>query len=496
LAAVATGTPPTTERRDPYRWLAGALVALAVGLAVRQPWSGDLGVHAATVERLRLSLTHPGNPLVDADTPSPYYSPYTVALAVIARLTGLAPVTVLWIAGPVVVAVLLWGLHAFVRRLSDRPLAPTLALVFVLLLWGVKNRVWSGFVSLWALPLVMAFPSTLALGLTLLLWAGLARALDGPVGWSRCLGLGVLGAAVALVHPFTALTATLGVLALVAPRIRGRPLVGWLPLGVAAVEAAVLVALWPYWSFLALLRASGELDAIHRSLYDRPWLYYGLAAVALPALWLRWRRDRLDPLVLLFVSAAVVVAIGGLTGRYALGRAWPAVLLSAQVALAVELSGPVPRAVRRVWVPVTVLACAAGLAVQAGNLLYLAPSSVLTPQVRRAAHMYVAWPDYSWLSRYVRPGDVVLTPDDYFAIRTVPAYGGRTVTPAWPDPFLPDEAQRDRDLAAMRDPATDPLRRDALLARYHVRWVLNVSGVATGPLVATGPQGQRLYAAF
>jgi hypothetical protein len=496
LAAVGTGTPPTTERRRPYRWLAGALVALAVALAVRQPWSGDLGIHAATVERLRRSFTDPGNPLVDADTPSPYYSPYTLVLAVFSRLTGLAPVTVLWIAGPVVVAVLLWGLHAFVRGLSDRPLAPTLGAVFILLLWGVKTRVWSGFVSLWALPLVMAFPSTLALGLALLLWAWLGRALDGPVRWAGLLGLGALAAAVALIHPFTAVTAALGALAVVAPRARRLSRTAWLALGAATVVAAGLVLAWPYWSFVALVRSSGDLDPIHRALYDRPWLYYGLAVVALPALWLRWRRNRLDPLVLLFVSAALVVTIGGVTGRYALGRAWPAVLLSAQIALAIELSGPLSRPVRRIWLPATVLACAAGLAVQAGNLLYLAPRSVLTPGVRHAAHMYVAWPDYAWLSRYVRPGEVVLTPDDYFAIRTVPAYGARTVAPAWPDPFLPDEAQRERDLAAMRDPATDPLRRDALLAHYHVRWVLNVSGVPTGPLVATGPQGQRLYAAW
>src|SRR5205814_7905506 len=128
----------------------------------------------------------------------------------------------------------------------------------------------------------------------------------------------------------------------------------------------------------------------------------GLAGVGRPALWLRWRRSRLDPLVLLFVSAAVVVAIGGLTGRYALGRAWPAVLLAAQVALGIELSGPLPGKVRRIWLPATVLACAAGLAVQGGNLLYLVPRAMLTPGVRRAAHMYVAWPDYSWLARHVR----------------------------------------------------------------------------------------------
>jgi alpha-1,6-mannosyltransferase len=477
----------TIRRLGRQRVAAGALTVLAVGLAARRPWSGDLGIHAATVDALRHSLTHPGNPLVDADTSSPYYSPYTVLLALVARLTGLSAVAVLWCAGPVVVALWLWGLRAFVRTLTDRRLAPTLALVFVLLLWGVRARVWSGFLSLYSLPLVMAFPSTVALGLTLLLWAGLATARR----WPAYAGLGALAALIALVHPFTAVTAGLGALAIAVWRGRTLGRAAW----VAPATAVVPVLAWPYWSFVALLRQGGELDAIHRALYDRPWEYYGLVVVALPALWLRARRDRRDPLVLLFASAALVVALGWLTGRYALGRVWPAVLLSAQLALAVELAGAgaLSRRAARIWCGATALACLAGLAVQAGNLLYLAPPSMLTPRVRHAAHMYVAWPDYSWLPRYVRPGDVVLTPDDYFATRTVPAYGGRTVAPAWPDPFLPDQAQRERDLVTMRDPATDPAARAALLARYHVRWALDLPFVTGAPPVATGPQGQRLY---
>src|SRR5947199_1954707 len=121
---------------EPYRLIAGAVAVLAVAFAVRHPWSADFGVHAATVERLRENLTHPGNPLVEADGPSPYYSPYPLLLAVLARLTGLSAVTVLAIAGPLVIVLLLWGLRAYVRTLSDRPLAPVLALVFVLVLWG------------------------------------------------------------------------------------------------------------------------------------------------------------------------------------------------------------------------------------------------------------------------------------------------------------------------------------------------------------------------
>jgi hypothetical protein len=51
----------------------------------------------------------------------------------------------------------------------------------------------------------------------------------------------------------------------------------------------------------------------------------------------------------------------------------------------------------------------------------------------------------------------------------------------------------------MRNPATDAATRRALLARYHVRWVLDVPGEASVEAgrapVATRPQGQRLYPA-
>jgi hypothetical protein len=243
--------------------------------------------------------------------------------------------------------------------------------------------------------------------------------------------------------------------------------------------------------------------------------------LTLPALWVRWRRDRLDPLVLLFAAAAVLVALGWVTGRYALGRLWPAVALAGQLALAVEISraGPWPAASglrseatreeaarkamgprerserqrRSRWLPVAAVAGAVGLVVQGSNLLYLAP---VPPRVRTATHMYVDWPTYSWIARYTHPRDVLLT-SDFYAVRSVGAYGLYTVAPAWPDPFLPDEAQRRADLLVMLRGSTDPATRAALLRRYHVRWILAMPNrwypVDGRPLVATGPGGERLY---
>jgi len=496
-----TAEPATAPwTRWAYPILAGAVTLLSIAFAIQLPWSADLGVHAATVERLRESLTHPGNPLIDVDGPSPYYSPYPVLLSLLARVPGISAPMTLAIAGPLVIVLLLWGLRAFVRTLTDRPLAPALALVLLLVLWGFKPRVWSGFLSLWALPFLMAFPSTVALALTLLLWALLTRTLDGPARYPHYAGLGLLAALVVLIHPFTTVMAGLGAAGIVATRARRLPRTTWLGLGLATAEVVLAVLVWPYYSFTELLSSSAELDAIHKALYDKPWLYYGLIVFALPALWSRWRRDRLDPLVLLFVSSVVVVALGYVTGRYALGRVWPAVMLSGQLALAVELARPLPMkgTWARRWIPVTALACLLGAAVQASNLLYVLPRPMLSHRLRTVAHMYVLWPQYDWLTRYTHPGDVILT-QDFYGIRTVGAYGLYTVAPAWPDPFVKDENARREDMHAMYRSNTAPATIDALIAKYHVRWILEYPGkwapVAGRTLVAVGPDGEKLYAA-
>ncbi|GAA5188374.1 hypothetical protein GCM10023322_38940 [Rugosimonospora acidiphila] len=483
--------------RHPYLILSALIVLLALVFSIRGPWSGDLGMHGATIEALRRSLTHPGNPVVDEDTPSPYYSPYTVLLAAVARLFGWSALTVLDVVSPINVLVLLIGLWTFVRTLSTRTWAPVLAIVFILLLWGAQPWVWSGFLSFWALPLVMAYPSTIALGLTLLWWTGLSRALDAEPRWYRYLGLGLLGAVIALTHQFTFVIAALGAVALVVSKARGLSRLGWLFLILAVIEVAGLILIWPYYSFFDLIGVS-DLDGVHRRLYEKPFLWYGLCVVALPALWLRARRNRLDPLVLLFGMSALLVAFGGLTGKYEYGRVWPGVMLSAQLAIAVELAGPLPasRRVRRAWIPATVLACAVGLVTQAGKLVYLAPSSLATAGARDGVNAYLKFPDYSWATRYVHAGDVVLT-DDYFAQHVLPGYGVRMVLSViWPDPMLPDrDARRVAQYEMMT--AKDPARRAALFRQYHVRWVLEMPANWRIPTdlapVASGPNGEWLY---
>ncbi|MFJ6214286.1 hypothetical protein ACIQGZ_13255 [Streptomyces sp. NPDC092296] len=503
----ASGTPAAPAAPGPRRPTAvrppGPQTALAVlfllalvPLCLRLPWAGDQGLHTAVIGRLAAHLTDPGNPLVRENTPSPYYSPWMLLLAAVRRLTGLPPRGVLSLAAITGCTLLVSGVYRFVRTLTEQRWAPVLALPLVVLLWGWQVFTWSGWVELTSLTLTLCYPSTLALGLALHLWAWLQR--EARAGWRPLptLALGALGALVLLVHQFTGAVGLLGAAAVVMAAPSSRSARALLRLAVAVAVLAALLAAWPYYDFWKLLSV-GDLESIHRNLYRDLLPRYGLALLALPALVARARRHRLrDPLVLLPLLGAAVFTAGGLTGHWSWGRVWPAVMLPAQLALAVEVTGLAAGRWRRAAGAVVATALAVGAWTQLGVAGYLLPGHEAA-FARAEVDRIPAWGDDSWAAPYVHPGETVLT-RDYYALRMIPALGAYTVAPAYPDPFLPDEQQRRRDTYAFFDRDTPAGCGKAILLRYHVGWIIkspDEGPVPADPLyatVATGPHGERL----
>ncbi|MGK5638877.1 hypothetical protein ACSNOK_11275 [Streptomyces sp. URMC 126] len=468
----------------PYRALLLAALlpaALLLATAVRLPWAGDLGMHAAVVERLRADLPHPGHPLVDADVPSPYYSPWMVLLALLAAASGASAPAVLHLAALVGLVALGTGVRAFVRTLTGRRAAVPLALLCVLFLYGTRLFAWSGMPGLTSLALTVAYPSTLALGLALHLWALVRRAVAGRWGMVRFLWLGLLFALVLLVHQFTGAVAALGVVSVL---LGARPLSSravWIRVGAAVALAGAVLAGWPYYPFTALFGADG-LEAIHRPLHQHLVPKFWLVTLGIVALGARWWRDRRDPLVLLFALGAAVFAAGGLSGHWSWGRILPAVLLPAQLALAVEAVEAVERAGRagrgraagRVFAGATAVALVTGAWTQAGAVAYVLPDRAAR-FVRAHVPSIAPWPSFAWAGERVPAGETVMT-DDYYALRMLPAYGPYTVAPAYPDVFLPDERERRAVTRRYYAPSATRAQRLGALREYGARWVLQKDG--------------------
>jgi alpha-1,6-mannosyltransferase len=476
-------------------WAAlGLLAVLMLLVIVRLPWDGDLGMHAATVERLRHRLLDPGNPLVDANTPSPYYSPWTLFLGAVARLTGLSVWVVLRIGALIGLTLLVTGVWRYVRTLSAERLAPPLALLCVVFLWGTQVFNWSGFLGLNSLALTVAYPSVFALGLAFHFWALLARALEGEgAGWAAFLGLGAMWAVILLSHQFTGVVATLGAIATVAGARPGRRV---LPrLGAGVVLGSAVLALWPYYDFFALLRTGG-LEAIHRPLYQHLVTRFCLVLAGVVALGLRARRNPRDPLVVFFLLGAVLFAAGGLTGHYSWGRALPAVLIPAQVAAAVEVAGAARGALRNGAAVVLAAALAVGAWTQVQTVGFVVGRSALPGAV--AAKYRAPWAGYHWITPWVRYGDVVMAKT--YPARQIPAYGAYTVAPGYPDFFLPDQGRREAAVRTYFAAGSSRSARLDVLRSYGVRWVVqrpSDGGLPPGDRavrkVASGPGGQVLY---
>lgn len=489
---------------SPYTVFSVLVLVVAVLIARQRPWVADFWLHAATVERLRENLWHPGNPVVAADTSSPYYTPYTVLLASFARLAGVSAVGILTIWAPVNAAIVLAGVWAFARRFDRSPWLAIVLFLATVLLWGWIPLGWSGFPSLYGLPLILPYPSTFAFGLTLIFWAALLRLLEpGPPTrfWAWGLGLGVLAGVILLSHQFTGVIAALGALAILLARVPiAKQAVA--ALGLAAGVCTAFAAGWFYYSIFDLLGTTSILDGEHVMLYESWRGLYGYAFVTLPFLALRFIRDRRDPLALMVVVGAVPVGYGAVTGHWSWSRVIPLVLFAGQAAAAigvVQWFRERKSVSHAILVGLVLLAGLAGLRVQLGNLLYVAPLDMWPGRVVNAAQPVRIGPDYAWITDYARPGDVVLT-KDLPAQRIIPAYGLDLVAPTWPDPLLADNAQRHVAVTAIFDPATDAATRRSLLQKYEVRWI--IATAQAGPLppdldttvAAVGANGEVLYA--
>ncbi|MFR9797233.1 hypothetical protein ACL02U_15180 [Streptomyces sp. MS06] len=469
------------RRPTPYQ-VAGVVFWLVMTLAYwRVPLCCDAGQHAAVIERLRADLLHPRHPMADLPgAGSPYYSPYTVAQGVFARLTGWHGWAVVRLAGPVNLLVLLTGLGRFVRVLTPRSWAPVLALAAMTLLWGTARMWWSGYLGLLSMTGNLGYPSTFAIGLTFWAWAltgSRARNVrrvryvgpDGLPGLAGYAALGALYGVIALIHPITSVAALIGGVSLVAGWQRGRRAAVAARWALAAAAAVLVAAAWPYFDVF-VLPADGSVDAMHRQLYDDlPGRFWLALVLGLPALGLRVRRESWrDPLVLMFVLDCAVAAYGWVSGHYTYGRILGLAVVPPQFALAVELAAPRPwGAGRRALAAAAAAgACLGFLTVQAGAVVprWLDPVGSEQPP---------DWPSYAWAARYMAPGEVVIA-DGRRAVRSIAGYGPNLVAPPWPDPALPEPRRRQRlaDVRAYLAPGSTRAERAAVVRRYHVRWLL------------------------
>ena len=340
----------------------------------------------------------------EAGLGNPYFSPYMVFWATVAKITGLGSFSILRIAGAINLILLLVGIGAFVRTLTEKRAAPVYVLLSIFFLWGTKAFLWSGFISLPGLMATISYPSTFAVALGLILWSMLhglvQRDLQPMSKYLLAAGIALGAVFVLLSHQFTALAvATYAGFYLLRYRRNISRETLFILLGITALVVG-FTWVWPWFNLFQSTGGVESFNAVHEALYKGLIQKFGLLVLAIPVVWQRLSKDKLDPLSLTVVSCVLIYVVGGLSGNFFLGRMLPAVALLSQVAVGIAIAewvGAGKWAWKRIYASVLLLAILAGSVFQNGFISFIAPASY-PASMKQAFGVSQSMGSYRWVT--------------------------------------------------------------------------------------------------
>jgi len=440
------------------------------------PEDGDFWEHSAVARELTTHLIQPKHPQLLLDAPHAFYSPYAVAVSLLARALNLGAVTALAVMGLCNLSLLFLGIRFFVFSIvpGHRGGTAFYAVLLTFFWWGSAPWAWSGFFHVGVLGYNLPYPSTFSAGLTLIaLGANQRRIRTGrPIWLALILPIAVT---VLLSHPTTFIFLAAGLIAQ-ACALQGSVL-SQVALTVSVLGLAFLLAyFWPYFPALRLFADGvtgmrdpkigfyGESKVLYQHVARRIWP----SLIGLPLLFAGSRRSwRRLPVTMLIILSAIY-ALGAALGGYFCGRVLPYIVFLLQVVIAERIAAYEAKvggtrfanSPRRLIVPAAVTAAALLLS--------------LKPLARTLARSFPGRPpacqSYLFLSRFTGQYEVVLA--DIADSWLVPTFGGKVVASAHPLAFVPDQDARRSDLARFFDGETGPGKRREIIQKYRVNYLL------------------------
>lgn len=446
------------------------VISIAVFGALALAFSSDIFLHApnrdiwqhlAALRALIENPTHPPSPFVPGEGVSRHFHPYWFLLAVVARALRWTEWDAMHLGAFVSLSVLATGIFAFGRAYYRSDWGP-LALMGALLLGWLFPFGHTGLHSLPSLFEGAAYPATLLIGLSLILWAVAIASLSRPRLWLAIIPLVAfmfathqLGAGIGLVGAFAIVAFWPG------SSLRGRVLVG-----VSILLGLALASAWPLFNpFRAVLAAGNP----------------------------QWRGppDFYNPALILMSLTPAVFGILGLVRPLVPGSRW--VFLSALAfyvgAFLLGIAGVMIGA--RFLMP-TILVLHIGMG---ALIIRIFRGEILKSSRGRIAFAALAWlcvvTHFSAFARaYWREtpsarmvGNIydrarALTadiPDDEpiaaydVAVWPIVADGQKAMSVPWPEPFIQDLSERQAAVELLFDPALTRSQRISLAQRYGVR---------------------------
>ena len=454
------------------RWMVAAILLALYGVQVwRANWTGDFWEHSAAITAMIQAPLRPQHPSMAMDAPHFFFSPYSLALACVARWVGVGSIAVLAFAGGMNLLLILYGAWRIIKRLGWAQ--PTRVWFYVLacwlFLWGQDAWQYSSFLHFGVLFRVLPYPSSFAIGGTLWILS---------VNWSQTsrwwlAGAGIVASVILLCHPLTLLLLCAGLVGFYIDGLgssRDPFVVILIP-----VVALGLALCWPYFPIWHLLPGIGDAAGaytesnfiLYQGLLKRTWpVWVGAPLLFRGARFKGGQHAILVSIVLLFA----VWTVGWVFRLAVLGRSIAFGLMLLQMLLAERLGVyeavvcDAERASRTrltagaiiLLVVLTGLGASHGLVLHQLQIWYRAP----VPLHQRVEIALSDVPQHA----------VVLA--DHYTATLIPTFGFKTVAGRFPQAFIPDHAERVAAVMSVFGDESDIALLETVRERWNVTHIL------------------------
>jgi hypothetical protein len=431
---------------------------------LNQQWSRDVFVHIAAIREFSEHGLAAKNPFTGDNSPDAYLTPFHFIGGMLQTATHWDVTAVLTVLGMTNLVLFVVALRMFVRTVTLRPWAPTFALAFTLVAWGIGPWRWAGYLNLNSIGFGLPYPAVFSTAVGLVAIVALVRFLRGGRAWYVAAMI-LLGALALLTHPLTTVWLAMIALSFVLAAAKEAAPLRLLVVASCIVATCLIALAWPPYSLRDVLAHSGGWESANQSLYHLFFLRTFLALPGVLALWLRARKQRFDPLVTAAVLISAIYVIGAASDSGLLGRTMPGLLLVLHVAFAdvaailVDRRSVTTSGIRRIGLITGVVVLSLGTIGVAGGLMHSAPRAILPPSLQddeRLASVVAPWKP---LARVLDHESVVVTPDDLSD--RVAAFGGYVIVlRGSPSLSSTELAQRRfaRDII-LADSTSEPARR-------------------------------------
>jgi len=439
-------------------------------------WTGDFWEHSAVVRELTARPLNPLHPQLLLDSKHAFFTPYAFLVVALGWLLRVDSITALALCGALNLALLSYGLTLFIKSIDPVQSYSTsfYSMILILMFWGSDPWHFSGFYSFEAINSVLPYPSTFALGLSLL---GLTIHSSQLISYSlrNQILLILICTIVLITHSLTAIFLLSGIVCqtLTLSKLNKNIL---FRLVLLIVVIFCLVLFWPYFSMLKLMTGEGDVyhfanTPMYLNVIERIWPTILFA----PIIILQLLQKKNWAIGLTLMSLLLIYIFGYLSNKYSYGRSIAFILLLTNILLAqriVEIECYLKKNLI-VWltfktiVVFVLLLCTIFWVKQNASRILTIGNSVY---LGRTISDQITYKDLLFISSYITEKDQILA--NVEASWIIPSLGGKVVATDHPLAFVPDWYTRKWLVMEFFNSETSSKRRLEIFHKYQPNLLL------------------------